>query len=63
MLGFNLAHLYEVETKRLKEAVRRNPKRFSPDFMFELTAAECPKIPAFCFYRAQCTHVSQYCKR
>lgn len=40
MLDFDLAELYGVETKRLKEAVRRNRKKFPPDFMFELTKAE-----------------------
>ena len=40
MLDFDLAELYETETKRLKEAVRRNIKRFPPDFMFELTKEE-----------------------
>lgn len=41
MLDFDLAALYQVETKRLKEAVRRNIKRFEgDDFMFELTDAE-----------------------
>jgi hypothetical protein len=40
MLDFDLAQLYEVETKRLKEAVRRNIHRFPPDFMFELTETE-----------------------
>jgi hypothetical protein len=40
MLDFDLAELYEVETKRLKEAVRRNIKRFPPDFMFELSKKE-----------------------
>ena len=37
MLDFDLAELYEVETKRLKEQVRRNIERFPADFMFELT--------------------------
>jgi len=32
--------LYEVETKRLKEAVRRNIERFPDEFMFELTKEE-----------------------
>ncbi len=41
MLDFHLAELYGVETKRLKEAVRRNIKRFPPDFMFEMTQLEC----------------------
>ena len=40
MLDFDLALLYMVETKRLKEAVRRNIKRFPPDFMYELTYEE-----------------------
>lgn len=40
MLDFNLAELYEIETKRLKEAVRRNINRFPQDFMFQLTIEE-----------------------
>jgi hypothetical protein len=40
MLDFDLAELYEVETKRLKEAVRRNINRFPSDFMFELNTDE-----------------------
>ena len=40
MLDFDLAELYEVETKRMKEAVRRNMERFPSDFMFELTREE-----------------------
>ncbi len=40
MLDFDLAELYEVETRRLKEAVRRNIERFPSDFMFELTRDE-----------------------
>ena len=40
MLDRDLAELYEVETKQLKRAVRRNIDRFPADFMFELTKAE-----------------------
>lgn len=40
MLDKDLASLYEVETKRLKEAVRRNIERFPSDFMFMLTDEE-----------------------
>ena len=40
MQGCVLAELYGSETKRLKEAVRRNLKRFPCDFMFELTKEE-----------------------
>lgn len=36
----DLAALYEVETRVLKQAVRRNIRRFPPDFMFELTKEE-----------------------
>jgi hypothetical protein len=40
MLDRDLAELYEVETKQLKRAVRRNIDRFPKDFMFELTKNE-----------------------
>lgn len=40
MLDKDLAVLYGVETKRLKEAVRRNRARFPEDFMFELSMEE-----------------------
>ena len=40
MLDFDLAELYQVETKNLKRAVKRNIERFPEDFMFELTADE-----------------------
>ena len=40
MVDFDLASLYEVETKILKQAVRRNIDRFPSDFMFRLTNAE-----------------------
>ncbi len=40
MLDFDLAQLYEVETKALNQAVKRNIKRFPKDFMFRLSVAE-----------------------
>ncbi|WP_396182547.1 ORF6N domain-containing protein [Flavobacterium sp.] len=40
MLDFHLADLYEIETKVLKQAVRRNLHRFPSDFMFELSQVE-----------------------
>ena len=40
MLDFDLAAMYRIETKQLKQAVRRNLDRFPPDFMFELTMNE-----------------------
>jgi len=40
MLDFDLAELYEVETRALNQAVKRNLKRFPTDFMFQLTNKE-----------------------
>lgn len=40
MLDFDLAKLYQVETKALKQAVRRNLDRFPSGFMFELNSEE-----------------------
>lgn len=40
MLDFDLAELYEVATKVLNQAVKRNIKRFPGDFMFQITAKE-----------------------
>ena len=40
ILDFHLAQLYEVETRILKQQVRRNLDRFPEDFMFELADSE-----------------------
>lgn len=40
MLDKDLAELYEVETRRLNEQVKRNIRRFPEDFMFQLTQKE-----------------------
>jgi hypothetical protein len=44
ILDFHLAELYEVETRALKQAVRRNTERFPDDFMYELTDAEIEEV-------------------
>ena len=44
MLDMDLAIIYEVETRVLKQAVRRNIDRFPDDFMFELTAEELKNL-------------------
>jgi phage regulator Rha-like protein len=44
MLDMDLAEMYGVETKQLKRAVRRNLKRFPPDFMFELSQMELENL-------------------
>jgi hypothetical protein len=40
MLDFDLAEMYQVETRVLNQAVKRNMKRFPPDFMLQLTSDE-----------------------
>ena len=40
MLDFDLAEMYEVETRVLNQAVKRNIDRFPKDFMFQLNAKE-----------------------
>jgi hypothetical protein len=52
MLDLDLASLYEVENRALKQAVKRNIDRFPDDFMFQLTKSEwnelitnCDKLP------------------
>jgi hypothetical protein len=44
MLDSDLADLYEVQTKRLNEAVSRNHERFPSNFMFQLTAEETASL-------------------
>jgi len=44
MLDRDLARLYEVETRVLNQAVRRNISRFPPDFMFPLTREEIARM-------------------
>ncbi len=44
MLDTDLAKLYDVETRVLKQAVRRNLNRFPKDFMFELTDEEIDRM-------------------
>ena len=44
MLDFDIAALYGVETKRVNEAVRNNPKKFPSGYVFELDSAESQAI-------------------
>ena len=48
MLDFDLALLYGVENRRLKEQVKRNIERFPDDFMFQLTKMEWQQLVAIC---------------
>ncbi len=44
MLDFHLANLYDIETRTLKQAVKRNKNRFPNDFMFELNENEIQNL-------------------
>lgn len=48
MLDFHLAELYNVKTKVLKQAVKRNIQRFPSDFMFELDKEEFYQLVTIC---------------
>jgi len=63
LLDFELAQLYDVKTKALKQAVKRNIRRFPSDFMFQLTkdkwmelATNCDHIPANIKYSSLLCH-------
>lgn len=58
MLDRDLAALYEIETRVLNQAIKRNIKRFPADFMFQLTAEEFENIRNQ-FERAENTMSSQ----
>lgn len=53
MLDADLAVLYGVETKALNQAVKRNPDRFPPDFMFRLTSKEKEEVVTNCDHLGQ----------
>lgn len=48
MLDFDLAELYQVENRALKQAVKRNHDRFPNDFMFVLTKNEWQEVITIC---------------
>lgn len=48
ILDFHLSQLYEVETRALKQQVRRNRDRFPEDFMFELKKKEWAELITNC---------------
>jgi hypothetical protein len=48
MLDFDLAELYETETRVLKQSVKRNMNRFPSDFMFQLTKTEWKEVITIC---------------
>ncbi len=48
MLDFDLAEMYETETRTLKQSVRRNTNRFPSDFMFQLSKTEWQEVITTC---------------
>ena len=48
MIDSDLAHLYGVSTKVLKQQIKRHNTRFPEDFMFELTINEKDKLVTYC---------------
>ncbi len=50
MIDTDLAELYGAPTKRLNEQVKRNPRRFPDDFMFQLTEEEKQEVVANCHH-------------
>ena len=62
MIDRDLADLYEVETKRINEQVKRNPRRFPARYHFQLTEAETQEVVAKCDHLAglKYSHVQPY---
>ena len=48
MLDFDLAEMYQVETRILNQSVKRNQSRFPEDFMFQLTRSEERRVGKEC---------------
>jgi hypothetical protein len=58
MLDTDLAELYEVPTKALNQAVKRNRTRFPEDFMFQLTRPERDELVTKCYRLTKLKHSS-----
>ncbi len=58
IIDSDLARLYGVNTKRLKEQIKRNSERFPDDFMFRLTALEKAELVANCDQLKKLKHSS-----
>ena len=53
LIDADLASIYEVETRTLNQAVKRNPERFPEDFIFQLTAKEKSEVITNCDHLAK----------
>lgn len=59
MLDFDLAELYEVETRVFNQSVKRNIQNFPTDFMFRLTAKEWAELNSSQFVMSSIKHRSE----
>jgi len=59
MIDYDLSRLYGVSTKALIQAVKRNPLRFPPDFVFQLTETEKIELVTICDRFARLKHSSR----
>ena len=77
MLSTHLAELYDVETRVLNQAVKRNISRFPEDFMFQLNTSEAEqlvsqnviphkkvfwRVTPLCFYGTRCSNAFECIK-
>ncbi len=53
LIDADLAAIYEVQTRALNQAVRRNPERFPADFIFQLTSKEKSEVITNCDHLAR----------
>jgi hypothetical protein len=60
MLDFDLAEMYGVETKALKQAVRRSMSRFPEDFAFELNVAEFQRVVTICDHPLKFSYITPF---
>ena len=60
MLDFDLSEMYGVQTKVLKQAVRRNIRRFPADFMFELTRTEWDEVVTICDHQLKYSYIAPF---
>ena len=60
MLDFDLAEMYNIQTKVLKQSVRRNIDRFPNDFMFELSQKEWDEVVTICDLKLKYSHIAPF---
>ena len=61
ILDKDIAKLYNIETKALKQAVKRNIERFPDDFMFELKKKSLMNEVTICYLKSWGRSLSAFC--